>query len=303
MRKLFIIGNGFDIAHNLPTKYSDFQNYLMENYPGTTGDYLVVPESFIMPDGEEKYNDDEVVGFLLKIITETEATGEAWSDLENTLGLLDFDECFDNWDTSDDNEWRMVYNNEDTAANVSGAVKMIKKYFSDWIETIDISDTEKKTKFYSLIDPTNDLFLTFNYTETLEEIYDAKNVYHIHGKQGDQLIFGHGNSIDNYDEYINKNIGAEIYLSELYATLKKDTQTVINQNKALFKVFASVDEIYTHGFSFSDVDLVYIKEICSISSTQNIVWYINYYDSVKFDEFKQKIIDCGFKGKFDIYTV
>ncbi len=165
MKKLFIIGNGFDVAHNLPTKYSDFQDYLIGKYPESSDECLVVPESFIMPDGEERYNDDEVVGFLLKIITETEATGEAWSDLENTLGQLDFDECFDDWDTDDnddDNEWHGVYRNEDTAANVSGAIKMIKEYFSDWIETINIFDIEQKTKFYHLIDYNNDLFLTFS---------------------------------------------------------------------------------------------------------------------------------------------
>lgn len=31
MRKLFIIGNGFDIAHGLATKYSDFKIYLQGN--------------------------------------------------------------------------------------------------------------------------------------------------------------------------------------------------------------------------------------------------------------------------------
>lgn len=303
MKKLFIIGNGFDVAHKLPTKYSDFQEYLMENYPEASDEYLIVPTSFMMPDGDERYNDDEVVGFLLKIITETEATGEAWNDLENTLGRLGFDECFEDWDDDDDNEWHKVYRNEDTAANVNGAVKMIKEYFSDWIETIDIFGTEQKTKFYHLIDNNNDLFLTFNYTETLEEIYEAKNVYHIHGKQGGKLVFGHGNDTDNYDEYMNRNIGSENSLSELQAALKKDTQTVISQNKFLFKALGAVDEIYSYGFSFSDVDMVYIKEICSASPTENIVWYIYDYDSAKFDVFKEKIIDCGFKGKFDMFTV
>lgn len=28
MKRLFIIGNGFDIAHNLPTKYADFKKFL-----------------------------------------------------------------------------------------------------------------------------------------------------------------------------------------------------------------------------------------------------------------------------------
>lgn len=28
--KLYIIGNGFDIAHGIPSKYSDFMNFVWE---------------------------------------------------------------------------------------------------------------------------------------------------------------------------------------------------------------------------------------------------------------------------------
>lgn len=304
MKKLFIIGNGFDIAHGLPTRYSDFQDYLMENYPGASDEYLSVPESITMPDGSEKYNDDEVVGFLLKIITEAEVTDEKWSDLENTLGLLDFDDYFDDWDyEEDENEWHEVDRNQKISANISDSIRMIKEYFTDWIETIDLSDVEVNRNFCDLIDCNNDLFLTFNYTETLENIYEAENVYHIHGKQGGDLVFGHGNNTDYYDEYVTRNIGSENYLSELQEALKKDTQVVISKNKSLFKLFGEVDEIYSYGFSFSDVDMVYIKEICNASQTDNITWYIHDYDSEKFDIFKHKIINCGFKGKVDIFTV
>lgn len=140
MRRLFIIGNGFDIAHKLKTRYSDFQRYLLKEYPNTSPEDAWVPESIMMPDGDKSFNNDEVVGFLLKIISEAENEGEAWSDLENTLGKLDYDDSFDNWD-EEDNEWHNVYRNEDIASNIKGAVIMIKKYFSDWINQIEIFDS------------------------------------------------------------------------------------------------------------------------------------------------------------------
>lgn len=31
MKRLFIIGNGFDIAHGLPTRYLDFREFLEKN--------------------------------------------------------------------------------------------------------------------------------------------------------------------------------------------------------------------------------------------------------------------------------
>ncbi len=30
---LFIAGNGFDIAHGIPSKYSEFRKYLIKKYP------------------------------------------------------------------------------------------------------------------------------------------------------------------------------------------------------------------------------------------------------------------------------
>ena len=33
MSKLFIIGNGFDLAHSIPTSYNDFRAFLISKYP------------------------------------------------------------------------------------------------------------------------------------------------------------------------------------------------------------------------------------------------------------------------------
>ena len=33
MSTLFIIGNGFDIAHGIPSRYSDFRQFILEKYP------------------------------------------------------------------------------------------------------------------------------------------------------------------------------------------------------------------------------------------------------------------------------
>lgn len=33
MAGIFIAGNGFDIAHGIPTKYSEFRKYIISRYP------------------------------------------------------------------------------------------------------------------------------------------------------------------------------------------------------------------------------------------------------------------------------
>lgn len=303
---MFIIGNGFDLSHNLPTSYADFQKYLKRTYPDAKED-LLAPESVIMPDGGEAYDDSDVVGFLLMLITETEGTGEEWNDLEETLGKLDFNECFPWWsEEEEENEWYKVYRNEEIAANIKGAVELIKLYFSDWIKTIDICSTPK-VNFNNLIDHDNDLFLSFNYTETLEKIYNVSNVCHIHGMRGrnDTIVLGHGNDENYYDEYMVSNVGSEGYLSELQASLRKDTKSIISKNKSLFKSFRKVDKIYSYGFSFADVDMVYIREICNVLEKEDIVWYLSGYDDEATRKFYQEKIvkNGGFKGKFDIFTI
>ncbi|MBO4594898.1 MAG: hypothetical protein J5697_04280 [Clostridia bacterium] len=47
----------------------------------------------------------------------------------------------------------------------------------------------------------NDLFLTFNYTKTLEKIYsiNESSVCHIHGTVNQDIYFGHGDCDNPYE--------------------------------------------------------------------------------------------------------
>ena len=60
MRNLIILGNGFDLAHGLQTKYSDFRDYIWNN-------------------NREFYKQ------LTKYIFED----DLWNDFENALGSFD----------------------------------------------------------------------------------------------------------------------------------------------------------------------------------------------------------------------
>lgn len=56
MSNLFIIGNGFDIAHGLPTKYADFKKYLSDRIKINQGikdndeDYIKITEIPSLPE-------------------------------------------------------------------------------------------------------------------------------------------------------------------------------------------------------------------------------------------------------------
>lgn len=95
MKKLFIIGNGFDRAHGLRTSYEDFHQYLKITYPDANEEDEQLPGVFQTPDGGIGCDDIEAVGFIMRLITQAEPNSEQWSALEESLGRLDFCEEFD----------------------------------------------------------------------------------------------------------------------------------------------------------------------------------------------------------------
>ncbi|MBS3949779.1 MAG: bacteriophage abortive infection AbiH family protein [Peptococcaceae bacterium] len=314
MASLFIIGNGFDLAHELRTSYEDFRLYLLSQYPDASADEFIVPEGSLMPDGGIGYDDDEVVGFLLSFLSSAESKGDRWSDLENTLGTLDYGWCFDDLPEmldrdGDRNMWHEVHNNEDRAEDLVIPMLRIADLFSDWINTIDISTVKPRSRFVRLIDMEQDHFLSFNYTETLEKVYGVERVSHIHGKQGEKLVFGHGNDTDYYESYMSRHTGAESALQRIQESLKKNTAKAIRDHRSFFRKLAAspIDRIYSYGFSYSEVDRVYIGEICSCMSTGPITWYLHRRDREpsgfvdRRRQYEMVIRSLGFSGKFAVY--
>lgn len=307
MRKLFIIGNGFDLAHDLPTRYSDFHNYLQETYPGANEDNESVPGFSIGNHGDVQFCAEEVAGYLMNRISHS--SNEKWSDFEEALGRLDFDDAFFSLsegldEEGDPNPWHTAYNNEDMASTLADCVPMLKGFFSDWINTIQLNHTSGIWGFASLITPNQDLFLNFNYTRTLEMVYGAKHVCHIHGAQGGDILVGHGDEGALFDEnHFSSYIGCEDGLEQLHNVFRKDTEGALRTHQPFFRsLTADISSIYSYGFSFSKVDEVYIREICARLDTSGMIWYLNSHNPSEHDRFKDTIQRCGFRGFFDIFS-
>ena len=76
---------------------------------------------------------------------------------------------------------------------------MIKELFSDWIDTVEIGRGKIAFGWDVICNQgrgasSDDIFISFNYTETLEEVYGIpeNQVFHLHGlrKNGEELIVG-----------------------------------------------------------------------------------------------------------------
>ena len=150
----------------------------------------------------------------------------------------------------------------------------------------------------------NTIFLCFNYTNTLEKVYNANrnNICYIHGNANENtdIYFGHGNNL-TYDDFIN-SISNDNYFSvaDEYCTindiLRKPVMNIIEKNIDFFTSLNNINQIYSYGFSYGEVDLPYIRKICEyISNTTE--WYIHSYPSEKEKNiFKDEIRKCGFNG-------
>lgn len=306
MKKLFIIGNGFDLSHSLPTRYADFREFLRETYPEADEDAGIVPDFSIGHHGDIQFSKGDVVGYLLNLVSRS--SQKDWCDFEDALGCLDFEEDFSLLPVEldkdgDRNLWHEAYNNEDLASTLVDCVPMLKELFSDWINTIQINHVKARKPFLALIDPVQDIFLNFNYTKTLETIYKAQNVCHIHGVQGGDIIVGHGEDALFPEDQFSSYIGSEDGLEYIHSVFKKDTVEVIRKHQMFFQgLTANITEIYSYGFSFSKVDQIYIQTICQNINTANVTWYLHNYDFRKHSEYKAIIGNCGFAGRFGTFS-
>lgn len=311
MAKLYIIGNGFDLAHGLDTSYWNFRAFLEKT------DY-----NFLLQ-FEEMYNihplDESEYGYTLEEQEKWDnlVYNTLWCEFEKSMGfpdiqsMLDFSTCIlDNLDLESGNigildtmndYWRSQY----------GFINKLQKYVSEWISQIDLKHV--KAKKLSLIDNQKDYFLNFNYTPVLEDIYKIDNVLHIHGsidKNADMPPFmGHCNqseidehlqlyheALDGFDE---GETSIHYAIVEFLSAIYKDTSQYINDNYFFFNNLSYIDEIIIFGWSAGDVDIPYLKKIRD-SVNQSVKWTVYYYDMKAFDTLQKALSENNISGYFTI---
>lgn len=156
--KLFIIGNGFDLAHNLPTRFNpDFMNFARKYEQDNFWDLYQTREDNI------------------------------WSDFENLLSYPDFntlEEIFDGYtpDYLSDRESERdgIICQVESNGNLHDAMYEFANNAEEFFSNI-----QSNTFFEQILD-SDGYYINFNYTHTLEDIYyiPSKQILHIHGEVG-----------------------------------------------------------------------------------------------------------------------
>ena len=311
--KLFIFGNGFDRAHNLPTKYCQFREWLINKY-----DLCVEDEKIDLPDygtnykGLEGYDEKQFAGFFVRLIDDADSNSEIedkWCCFEEDLAKLRWELILDSVEYEYDDEnnfdpWKTENNLSIKAQACGESNHILRTYFREWITYInglinELRDDSVKP-FFEYIFDNSDKYLTFNYTNTLERLYKIKNVCHIHGNiaEWEEPIFGHCDPGYPQKDFKVYEYNAYEIFERIYRRYIKDTKKQIERNSEFFNSIKGVDEIYLYGLSFGDVDLPYFSHIFAVCKNVKNV-YIYVYDVDKFDEVVEKLKRCGVKGKIN----
>ncbi|MBR9841153.1 MAG: hypothetical protein GYB50_25220 [Rhodobacteraceae bacterium] len=270
MTKLFIIGNGFDIHHGIKSRYTDFASW------------LEVVDREVHRAVEE---------FLPTWVDAEGNEQNAWSDLENNLEYFDTDQLLDygsnflpsygadDWSDSGHHDFEYELDRVIRALSVG-----LHRNFVRWLNTLEMPS--QKLFPVRSIDP-RAKFLNFNYTPTVQVLYGAANVLHIHGSLADttsDIVLGHGWTPGNEDRWearIDEDTDTRVaggyrLIDEYFRDTFKPTAEIIRRNRAFFTGLNDVTEVYILGHGLAQVDAPYFAEILEHLS-DDVDWIISYY--------------------------
>jgi hypothetical protein len=278
MKRLIVVGNGFDLSHNLPTQYCNFKCYV-------------------------KKSDENLYNALCQYIDED----LLWSEFEYALGTIDIDSLRE--DTSiylksySDDNWSDSYHYDfqyETKRLLSFSENnKISDLLSQWLkETISFDNVYPVFEDYFANGDC--ICLSFNYTNTLERIYNISpnKILYLHGKldENDTLICGHNEKYDSHMRSLEDGGGfdlenpkfeeiEDVRIFEAEKTIKnyfertyKNTITIIKNNIKFFEDCYTLNEIFILGHSLADVDINYFREIAKYAS-QDCNWNISYHST------------------------
>lgn len=265
MQTLYVIGNGFDLHHGMPTEYKDFKSFL-------------------------RMADPQVFDWVNRYIPAM----DDWSDLELSLAYLDTENVVSELagflTSYADEDWSDAAHHDfqyEVARIATGLSKTLQTRFGDWIRSIVVPDCSPTIPILDTLDRSA-IYLTFNYTSTLNKLYDvpAENILHIHGEGSDpgaELILGHAWTSDertslqkDFDEESadQRVMEALNVLDDFFEQTFKPSEQIIMRNAGFFADLRSVNHIAVLGHSLSSVDRAYFVAVVEALEARSVIWTV-----------------------------
>lgn len=272
--KLYIIGNGFDLAHNLGTSYSDYKEFIRKNLA-------------------RNYKWETILNFYPDDY-------EFWSDIEYNVCKINTDLYF---------ELKKCFG----FGLLDDLYRQIHKSFEKFILSVESAALSKKPIFRFAKDS---LFLTFNYTSLLEDIYNIPKdrIIYVHNdisgpaieilynlENKTPCIIGHSFVEGDYAVSSNSALLKDReYLDYVNSTTKRSDDIIKKKHivEFILKYKNMIEEVVFYGFSFSITDKAYVRMIYSILSNKPIkIFY-----KLKKKETQEQCIS-SLKNKIDLIGI
>lgn len=270
---VFLLGNGFDLAHGLETSYSDFINSLESI---SKSDKIKFARVFNPIPYNHKREDREFKSSVLRRVKNNHERS-LWSDIELTYYLI-LKEKIQEAKSSDSTtlfERIERYNND-----FEQVKDLLKEYLKDQVHGIE----KGIPQFNRMISQTNmndGLIINLNYTDYIRVLYPKCSLakYHIHGQLNvdkNPIVFGFSPSseqlIELFDENENellKNIKQTYYKrGALYHAMARINSRSLAQN--------SKYNLHLIGASCGLSDRTILEELITNEHLKKI--YIHYYE-------------------------
>lgn len=283
-RLLYIVGNGFDLHHRIPSGYADFGRYVS----GVDPTLHRLFENYFSFDGN-------------------------WADFENTLAHLDVDLILDEASTHlvpySADDWSDAFHHDyqyEIDRIVRSLSEGLKKRFTEWICRLAIP-AQSSCQVPLLDLPLHSRYLTFNYTSTLQKLYSVSpdDITYIHNQAtglDSDLVLGHGVSPKTI---ASLNAGADLEvqdtrvtqanecIDDYFSRTYKPTGRVIAAHQAFFDSLSNVKRICVLGHSLSEVDWPYFSLIAEKTKAYGPHWVASYHDETRIPLMKEAFSEFG----------
>jgi len=306
-KTLYIIGNGFDLHHGLDTWYTSFGLFLQKKHNDI---YEVFMEYYGFGDLDE--NDEDSL------------KDPMWWEFEASLAAMDGDLLLENHVEhvpnygSDDFRDRDRYDIQIYIQDiVDKATLKMRQAFEEFINNVSYPESSE----IELANVDSDaLFLTFNYTDTLERYYGVSRDYieYIHNKAGESkdLVLGHGinpkefekqeeqppedpEERERWEEYMSDQYDYSIERGKdevrwYFQKSFKPTEYVIINKSSFFGKLSTIEKVYVLGHSLAEVDLPYFRNLKKYLSG-NEEWIVSYHRESEIENRKTVVKSLGVK--------
>ncbi len=318
MNRIILVGNGFDLAHDLKTSYQDF---LLDFYKTKLSEAI---KSGVKTKASSHktgffYDDDLISISLPRLSNITEVEKIICSSLnlegfhqtfkryqgELILNSKIIKEYIKTWSSFEKSYFDLLsqnYENENQIKKLNQEFELIRNHLKSYLSRIQI-DFENTKIEQKQIDKLIDifcegerdelLFLSFNYTNTLGYYFNRaskkikSNIIYLHGNLNSTDEDGH--IILGYDDDKDVNFSKIITHANIEnLSFFKSVQYPINTNRNDLSQFIEFNdfEVYAFGHSFEKSDFTILREIFTHKNCTKIKVF--YHPENKDNDFSSK---------------